>query len=189
MNTNYKNNILVFSLTVLVFTSCKVTQNYRSPQINTNGLFRDAITTDTTSIAKLHWNEIFTDTILQNLIAEGIAQNLDLKVGTVFRHYDQNKGDAIDFNAVIWIKKWLGIGLWKNKSGSEINPNNAFIITADAQISQKFRLGISYDTATNSKYDPINPQTGRSSNLGLYTFTLRYDFDNLTGKINNFRFF
>ncbi len=80
MNTNYKNNILVFSLTLLVFTSCKVAQNYRSPQINTNGLFRDAITTDTTSIAKLHWNEIFTDTILQNLIAEGIAQNLDLKV-------------------------------------------------------------------------------------------------------------
>ncbi len=118
-----------------------------------------------------------------------INENFDLKFGAVFRHLDQNKAQALDINAVIWFKKWFGLGLWKNKTGSEINPNNAFIITADAQISQKFRIGISYDTAAKSQFDQINPQTGRSSGLSLYNLTLRYDFDNLTGKINNFRFF
>jgi Type IX secretion system membrane protein PorP/SprF len=118
-----------------------------------------------------------------------INENFDLKFGAVFRQLDQNQGSAIDLNAVVWVKKWLGLGIWKNKTGSEINANNAFIITADAQISQKFRLGISYDAAAKTQYDPINPQTGRSSGLSLYSFTLRYDFDNLTGKINNFRYF
>lgn len=119
----------------------------------------------------------------------GINENLDLKVGAVYRHIDGGVKQALDLNAVLWFKKWFGLGLWKNKTGSEINASNAFIITADAQISQKFRLGLSYDTAAKTAYDPVNPQTGRSSNLGLYTIMLRYDFDNLTGKINNFRFF
>jgi type IX secretion system PorP/SprF family membrane protein len=118
-----------------------------------------------------------------------INENFDLKFGAVFRQLDQNQGSDIDLNAVVWVKKWLGLGIWKNGTGSEINANNAVIITADAQISQKFRLGISYDAAAKTQYDPINPQTGRSSGLSLYSFTLRYDFDNLTGKINNFRYF
>ncbi len=119
----------------------------------------------------------------------GINDRLDLKIGAVYRHLDGAASQALDLNAVIWYKKWFGLGLWKNKTGSEVNANNAFIITADAQISQKFRLGLSYDAAAKSGYDAINPQTGRSSSLALYTILLRYDFDNLTGKINNFRFF
>jgi type IX secretion system PorP/SprF family membrane protein len=118
-----------------------------------------------------------------------INENLDIKFGAVFRQLDQNKGQALDVNAVVWFKKWFGLGLWKNKTGSEMNPNNAFIISADAQISQKFRIGISYDNAAKSQFDQINPQTGRTSGLSLYNIILRYDFDNLTGKINNFRFF
>lgn len=60
--------------------SCKVTKTYQSPVINTDSLFRDRTTTDTTTIADLHWNELFTDPVLQNLIADGIAHNLDLQM-------------------------------------------------------------------------------------------------------------
>lgn len=67
-----------------------------------------------------------------------INENFDLKFGAVFRQLDQNQGSDIDLNAVVWVKKWLGLGIWKNGTGSEFNANNAVIITADAQISQNF---------------------------------------------------
>jgi hypothetical protein len=118
-----------------------------------------------------------------------INEQFDLKFGAVFRHFDQNKGEALDLNAVVWYKKWFGFGIWKNKTGSEVNPNNALIFTSEAQISQKFRLGFSYDAGVKSTFNSVNPKTGRKSNLSLYNITLRYDFDNLTGKIDNFRFF
>jgi len=60
--------------------SCKVTQPYQSPAVNTSGLFRDSISSDTNTIANLHWNEVFTDTALQSLIGEGIAGNLNLQI-------------------------------------------------------------------------------------------------------------
>lgn len=115
---------------------------------------------------------------------------LDLKFGAVFKQDIQTEDAALDLNAVIWIKKVIGLGFWKNKTGSEINPTDALVFTADAQISQKFRIGLSYDfMAGKNQPDRINPNTGRSSTLGIYNLILRYDFDNLTGKINNFRFF
>ena len=75
----FKYLSLVFLL-MLLMASCKVTQKYQSPQVSTESLYRDINTSDTNSIANLPLKEIFTDTILQRLIQEGIAQNLDLKV-------------------------------------------------------------------------------------------------------------
>ena len=60
--------------------SCRVTKPYIPPAEQLNGLYRDADTTDTTTIANLRWEEIFTDTILQGLIREGIQRNLDLQI-------------------------------------------------------------------------------------------------------------
>lgn len=69
---------LVFS--VITFSvACKVTQPYHAPIVNTTKLYREVDSPDTVNIAKLHWKEMFTDTLLQKLIAEGIAQNLDLQ--------------------------------------------------------------------------------------------------------------
>jgi type IX secretion system PorP/SprF family membrane protein len=118
-----------------------------------------------------------------------INEKLDLKFGAVFRHYDKNGGEAIDLNATVWFKKLIGLGIWKNKTGSEVKPENALIISLDAQLNQKFRLGFSYDAASRTTNGGVNPRTGTTSALGLYNLMLRYDFDNLTGKINNFRFF
>lgn len=61
-------------------TSCKVSSRYKSPEVDAANLYREASTTDTTSIASLSWREYFSDPKLQQLIEEGLANNFDLKV-------------------------------------------------------------------------------------------------------------
>jgi len=68
-------------LTIAIMTSCKVTENYKRPVgLAGKALYRDVTTTDTTTIADISWKQMFTDTILQHLIQEGIDHNLDLKI-------------------------------------------------------------------------------------------------------------
>lgn len=64
----------------LLFSSCSVTKPYATPEIVTDGLYRDANSTDTSSIAPLTWRDVFSDVNLQNLIEKGVTNNLDLKV-------------------------------------------------------------------------------------------------------------
>lgn len=80
MNTNYLKFLLFVSLIALVSVGCRVTAPYQAPAVNTTGLFRDVTTTDTNSIGNLRWSEVFTDTILQRLINEGIAHNPNLQI-------------------------------------------------------------------------------------------------------------
>ncbi|SHF54723.1 efflux transporter, outer membrane factor (OMF) lipoprotein, NodT family [Cnuella takakiae] len=63
-----------------MLAACKVTRPYTGPQTDTNGLYRDGSGADTNTIANLPYTAVFTDTVLQRLIAEGITQNLDLRV-------------------------------------------------------------------------------------------------------------
>lgn len=80
MNTKYLRNLIFISLAALTIGSCKVTRSYQATDVNTTNLFRDGYTSDTSTIANLRWNEVFTDTTLQRLIGEGIANNLDLQL-------------------------------------------------------------------------------------------------------------
>ena len=120
-----------------------------------------------------------------------VNNQLDLKFGALYRQTIDNSSavsaSALDFNAVLWYKKAIGLGIWKNSTGAEVNSKNAIIISLEGQINAKFRLGFSFDAASKGTATRINPTTGRTSSLGLYNLSLRYDFDNLTGKINNFR--
>ena len=69
---------VVWSLIML--TSCNITRRYEQPDITAADLYRGQIATDTTTLASLPYTEIFRDTILQGLIRQGIAENLDLKI-------------------------------------------------------------------------------------------------------------
>lgn len=80
MNKKIFSYIVFIALSTVMLVSCKVTQSYQQPVLRTDSLYRDATTTDTNTIASLHWNELFTDTLLQRLIAEGIAHNLNLQI-------------------------------------------------------------------------------------------------------------
>src|SRR5690606_7588139 len=67
--------LLVIAITA---SSCGITKPYLPPAAPSPDLYRDAVTTDTNTIATLPWQEIFTDASLQKLIETGINNNLDL---------------------------------------------------------------------------------------------------------------
>jgi multidrug efflux system outer membrane protein len=67
-------------LLLLVLASCKVSQSYQKPELNTTDLYRDNTSTDTSNIASLPFKKLFPDTVLSALIAEGLKQNIDLKM-------------------------------------------------------------------------------------------------------------
>jgi multidrug efflux system outer membrane protein len=74
-------------LSALALAACKVTQPYRRPDnIAGNGLYRDTTITDTTSIANIPWRQFFADSLLQNLIEEGMRNNLDIGVAVARIH-------------------------------------------------------------------------------------------------------
>jgi multidrug efflux system outer membrane protein len=64
---------------LLIAASCNVSQRYKRPAVNASNLYRDSLATDTNSIANLPWRSLFADTVLQNLIQEGINNNLNLR--------------------------------------------------------------------------------------------------------------
>ncbi len=63
-----------------VLGGCSIYKPYSRPEINTEGLYRDVEPTDSASIATVAWDKLFTDTCLQALIKEGLAQNTDLRI-------------------------------------------------------------------------------------------------------------
>lgn len=77
-----KGAILLGVILSMGFTSCGVfnTNKYKSPDVDTEALFRGENPTDTTSIANIPWREYFTDPALQALIDEGLNKNYDLQI-------------------------------------------------------------------------------------------------------------
>ncbi|HEX8504240.1 MAG TPA: efflux transporter outer membrane subunit [Hymenobacter sp.] len=72
--------LLLALLTGVLAASCNIIRPYQRPEARTANLYRDVTTTDTTTLAHLRWQQLFTDTTLQRLISQGIARNLDLQV-------------------------------------------------------------------------------------------------------------
>jgi multidrug efflux system outer membrane protein len=88
-------NIFYTSI-IAVFAACNITKPYHPPAADSNGLFRDYAAKDTASIAKLHWAEIFTDTLLRQLIEAGIHHNINLQnayslTRQAMAYFDQSK--------------------------------------------------------------------------------------------------
>ena len=76
--------IILFSTLVLALNSCSIYKSYeRSEEISAEGIYRDVvtdtITNDTTNFGDLPWRELFRDPLLQGLIEEGLANNVDLQ--------------------------------------------------------------------------------------------------------------
>lgn len=79
MNSRYKKQLAFFFGLISVLASCKITKSYKSPDLNTNNLFRDHLSTDTTTLANRKWQSLFSDTVLTGLIEEGLNRNLNLQ--------------------------------------------------------------------------------------------------------------
>ncbi|MGN1376008.1 MAG: efflux transporter outer membrane subunit [Prevotella sp.] len=79
-----KFNIILLSVAVLM-SSCGLYNKYERPEIKTDGLIRDVVSStdtlavnDTTSFGNLPWRSVFTDPQLQSLIEQGLDNNADL---------------------------------------------------------------------------------------------------------------
>ena len=77
--------LLLISSAVLLLSSCGLYNKYDRPDVNTQGLIRDAVSdTDTLALntdpnfGQLPWREVFTDPQLQQLIETALANNPDL---------------------------------------------------------------------------------------------------------------
>jgi len=71
-------------LVVLIATtlnSCKTTESYTRPENATETeLFRDVNSTDSSNIADVPWDQLFTDPLLKSYIEEALVNNYDLKI-------------------------------------------------------------------------------------------------------------
>ncbi|MEO6978632.1 MAG: efflux transporter outer membrane subunit [Mucilaginibacter sp.] len=77
--TSIKYTFLTIAFLSLAL-SCKVTEPYEQPQLNTGDLYRGQQTNDTATIASIPWERLFKDTVLKALIHEGLYNNLNLKI-------------------------------------------------------------------------------------------------------------
>jgi len=76
--TSYKSIILSLGLAALLL-SCSTSRHYQRETISTDGLF-GSHATDTANLAGRPWQEIFNDAYLEELVAEGLSNNLNLQM-------------------------------------------------------------------------------------------------------------
>ena len=70
----------------MMMGSCGIYSKYERPDINTDGIIRDQMSasdmkenTDTASFGNLPWRQVFTDPMLQDLIQQGIDNNVNMR--------------------------------------------------------------------------------------------------------------
>ncbi len=95
MKNKIKHIIFVGTILVFAFSSCQVVNKYKSPEIDAALLFRDENPADTTTIANIPWKEYFKDSLLHDLISEGLEKNIDIQVAiSRIKEADANLGIA-----------------------------------------------------------------------------------------------
>lgn len=77
----YTKGIILLGLIALIgLSSCQVVNQYKTPEIDTENLYREMASSDTTSIANIPWKDYFSDPYLIDLIEEGISNNYNLQI-------------------------------------------------------------------------------------------------------------
>lgn len=65
----------------LLLQSCFVAKNYSRPELETESLYRtDNLPQDSISMADVSWKELFNDEQLKSYIAQGLENNLDIRI-------------------------------------------------------------------------------------------------------------
>ncbi len=80
MSKHIISKLVIILVTGALFQSCFVAKNYESPEVKTDNLYRIEQTLDSTSLASVSWDKLFTDPILQDYIREGLINNYDMKI-------------------------------------------------------------------------------------------------------------
>lgn len=78
-NKIYK--IALVAVVGLLMQSCLVTKDYKRPDVKAENLYRtEVVAQDSTSMADVTWDKLFTDPILQEHINKGLQNNFDIRV-------------------------------------------------------------------------------------------------------------
>jgi multidrug efflux system outer membrane protein len=75
----YNKTVFVLFAATALLSACSVTKTYKSPLVQTEGLYRDQQTTDSATLADMPWQSVFSDEKLKVLIQKGLDQNVNLK--------------------------------------------------------------------------------------------------------------
>ncbi|WP_303180140.1 TolC family protein [uncultured Butyricimonas sp.] len=82
--------VTIYALSLgALLSSCNIYKQYNRPEVDVQGLYRDPVsvtdtlTTDTTNMGNLPWEEVFTAPQLQQLIRLGLEQNSDLQTAVL----------------------------------------------------------------------------------------------------------
>jgi len=77
---DFKKGTILCGIALILITSCKVGPNYKRPDIETGNEYRFSGNRDSVSFADTTWTFVFRDTILQQLIWQGLTYNFDLRM-------------------------------------------------------------------------------------------------------------
>lgn len=81
MKIIYIKKLTLVAITPLLLQSCFVAKTYKRPAVDTEALFRtDNLPKDSVSMASLGYKDLFTDAYLQEYIAKGLENNLDIRI-------------------------------------------------------------------------------------------------------------
>jgi multidrug efflux system outer membrane protein len=73
--------VALLAVTATLTQSCFVAKEYERPELQTENLYRnEVVSTDTTSLANVSWDKVFTDPLLQGYISKGLQNNLDVRI-------------------------------------------------------------------------------------------------------------
>jgi NodT family efflux transporter outer membrane factor (OMF) lipoprotein len=75
-----KGSTLLGFIILIGLPACQVINKYKTPEIDSDNLYGEMTSSDTTTIASIPWKEYFTDSFLILLIDEGIKKNYDLQI-------------------------------------------------------------------------------------------------------------
>lgn len=119
MKYNLRQIRLAITMTVLaaMTVSCQIGRQYTRPDIKMPATLADEESTDSASLADHSWTEIYTDSILQELILKSLAHNKDLQMAAA-RVKEMAAMKRIDYAAMF---PSLGLRIYgeKNRTTTE----------------------------------------------------------------------
>ena len=76
-----KYKILAIALISILMQSCFTAKTYERPLVTTDNLYRlTELPKDSSSLADLSWNQLFTDPVLQKHISTALQHNIDIRI-------------------------------------------------------------------------------------------------------------
>lgn len=173
--------LMISLLSAFVISSCKVTQSYQAPAYSSVGLFRDSASSDTNSIANLRYTDVFTDPLLQRLIGEGVAKNIDLKIAytrvqQAQSYYAQSRAafyPTLNTTAQVTESKLSqvqGFGIRNSATQYQLGANSSWEVNVWGRLSSARRASLASLLQSESAARAV--QTGLVASIASYYYAL-----------------